>query len=173
MKIKDTSGAEHDIECIACAIQSGKVTLLVERIAETEFFVAEQDFEYPIEAFIIVASKRHVKSILGLSEEERADLTSFLFSCRKAMKTQLGIVEVTFVQEEHSSSSHFHVWLFPWLPWMDEEGYKRKVSEITTVMKMAKDRPMTEESSLILRESAQKLKSEIAKDLKDATKRSS
>lgn len=168
MKIKDTSGVEHDIECIACAIQNGEVTLPVERIAETEYFVAEQDFEYPIEAFVIVASKRHVKSILDLSEEERADLMSFLFSCRKAMKTQLGIDEVTFVQEEHSTSSHFHVWLFPWLPWMDEKGYKRKVSEITSIMKVAKDKSMTEENTRTLRVSAQKLKSAISKKLRGA-----
>ena len=165
MKIKDTSGVEHDIECIACAIQSDAVSLPVERIAETEFFVAEQDFEYPIEAFVIVAAKRHIKSILELSEDERNDLMSFLFSCRSAMKTQLGIDEVTFVQEEHSSSSHFHVWLFPWLSWMDEEGYKRKVGDITAIMKAVKDKPRTEQDMQILRDSAQKLKSEIAKGL--------
>ena len=81
------------------------------------------------------------------------------------MKTQLGIDEVTFVQEEHSSSSHFHVWLFPWLSWMDEEGYKRKVGDITAIMKAVKDKPRTEQDMQILRDSAQKLKSEIAKGL--------
>lgn len=158
MKIKDISGAEHTIDCIACAIQTGQVTLPIERIAETEHFVAEQDFEYPIEGFVIVASKRHIRSITELSEGESTNLMQFLISCRKAMREQLGISEITIVQEEHSSSSHFHIWLFPWLSWMDEHGYRRKVTDIAAVMKEAKGAPRTPEQGQRLALVAEKLK---------------
>ena len=142
-----------------------------ERIVETDHFVAEQDFEYPIEAFVIIASKRHVKSITEFSEEERNDLMNLLVSCRKAIKTQLSIDEVTLVQEESSTSSHFHVWIFPWLPWMDEGGYKRKVGNIAAIMEEAKNKPKTEENIQTLRDGARKLKSEITKGLQNAKKR--
>lgn len=136
VKIIDIGGTEHEINCIACAIQSEEVTLPVERIAVTKYFVAEQDFEYPIEGFVIIASKRHVKSILEFTDEEQLEFTQLLIECRKAMKEKLGIEEVTIVQEETSSSSHFHVWLFPWLPWMSE--YKRKVNNVMPIMDIAK-----------------------------------
>ena len=134
--IKDISGIEHEINCIACSIQSGEVALPIERITETEYFVAEQDFEYPIEGFVIIASKRHIKSVLEFTKEEQKDFSNFLIECRKAMREKLGIEEVTIVQEETSSSSHFHVWLFPWNPWMSE--HKRKVNNVMKIMDIAK-----------------------------------
>jgi diadenosine tetraphosphate (Ap4A) HIT family hydrolase len=137
-KIIDISGVEHEVDCIACAIQSGNVTLPVKRITETEYFVAEQDFEYPIEGFVIIASKRHIKSVAELTADEQEDLMAFLIKCRKAMKEVLGIEELTIVQEETSSSSHFHIWLFPWHQNMDKLN-KKKISNISEIMKRAKD----------------------------------
>lgn len=137
VRLVDISGVEYDISCIACAIQSGEVALPVKRITETEHFVAEQDFEYPIEGFVIVASKRHVKSLEELTEDEQKDLISFLVKCRKAMREGLAIEEVTIVQEETSSSSHFHVWLFPWHQYMSED-YKKKISSISEIMAKVK-----------------------------------
>lgn len=136
VKIIDISGVVCEVSCIACAIQSGTVNLPIERIAETKFFVAEQDFEYPIEGFIIIASKRHIKSVTDFTEEEQKDFIKFLVRCRREMKQILNIDEITLIQEETSSSSHFHVWLFPWLLWMS--GYKKKVSSVMEIMDMAK-----------------------------------
>src|SRR3989338_1155040 len=136
VKIIDISGVGHEVSCIACSIQSGEINLPVERIAETNYFVAEQDFEYPIEGFLIIASKRHIKSVADFTEIEQEDFIKFLVQCRRGMKEFLGIEEVTLIQEETSSSSHFHVWLFPWLPWMS--GYKKKISSVMEIMEMAK-----------------------------------
>src|SRR3990167_9499118 len=142
VKITDISGIKHEVSCIACAIQSGTVALPVERIAETEYFVAEQDFEYPIEGFLIIASKRHIKSVMELTNEEQKDFIAFLSKCRMAIKEKLGIDEITIVQEETSSSSHFHVWLFPWLSWMDAK--RKKISSIMEIMDMAKTQNSTQ-----------------------------
>lgn len=160
--IKDISGVEHEIKCIACAIQSGKVALPIERIAETEHFVAEQDFEYPIEGFVIIASKRHIKSVLEFTNEEQKDFSNFLTECRKAMKERLGIEEVTIVQEETSSSSHFHVWLFPWLPWMSE--HKRKVNNVMNIMGIAKAERSNDIELVKINESNTKLKEYFTKN---------
>lgn len=156
VKIIDIGGVENEISCIACAIQSGEVSLPVERIAETQHFVAEQDFEYPIEGFVIIASKRHIKSILEFTDEEQVDFTKFLIECRKAMKAKLGIETITIVQEEASSSSHFHVWMFPWLPWMSE--YKRKVNNVMKIMEIAKQEKSNEIELGKIKESTKKLK---------------
>ena len=69
-KVIDISGKEHEIACIACAIQKGEVELPVERVAETKHFVVEQDFEFPIEGFLIIASKRHISSIMDFNSSK-------------------------------------------------------------------------------------------------------
>ena len=160
--IKDISGIKHEIECIACSIQNGEVALPIERITETEYFVAEQDFEYPIEGFVIIASKRHIKSILEFTKEEQNDFSNFLVECRKAMKEKLGIEEVTIVQEETSGSSHFHVWLFPWLPWMSE--HKRKVNNVMKIMDIAKSERLNDSELTKINVSNSKLKEYFIKN---------
>lgn len=154
--IKDISGIEHNIDCIACSIQSGEVALPVERIAETKYFVAEQDFEYPIEGFVIIVAKRHIKSVLEFTDEEQKDFNDFLIKCRKAMKEKLGINEITIIQEEATSSSHFHMWLFPWLSWMSD--YKRKIDNVMKIMEVAKKEHSNEAELLKIKESSKKLK---------------
>ncbi|MBC8464855.1 MAG: hypothetical protein H8D63_00565 [Parcubacteria group bacterium] len=157
MKITDTSGKEHDISCIACAIQDGTIDLPIERVHETEHFVVEQDLEYPIEGFLIVASKRHITSVMDMTEEESGELGKLLRTCRQAMQEVLNIKEVTLVQEETSSSSHFHVWLFPWLNWMSVD--KKKIDRILEIMRKAKEeRVGNEESEEMLEKATASLK---------------
>ncbi len=135
-KIVDISGKEQNVECIACAIQNKEVELPVERIAETNHFVVEQDFEWPIEGFLIIASKRHIHSILEFNDDEVKDFHETLKRSREIMKEVLGIEKVTIIQEENSLTSHFHVWLFPWHDWMKEHG--AKLQDIKNLMKYAK-----------------------------------
>ncbi|HJZ18582.1 MAG TPA: HIT family hydrolase [Candidatus Nanoarchaeia archaeon] len=136
-KIIDLSGNEQEVKCIACAIQKNKVKLPVERIAETRNFVLEQDFEWPIGGFLIIASKRHIHSILDFNKDEEKEFFHILKKSRKLMKDVLGIGKVTIIQEEGSSDSHFHVWLFPWYRWMKPHG--SKLQDIKNLMKYAKE----------------------------------
>ncbi|MEK6761016.1 MAG: HIT family hydrolase [Nanoarchaeota archaeon] len=136
-KIIDISGKEQEIKCIACAIQKNEVKLPVERIGETENFVVEQDFEWPIEGFLIIASKRHIHSILEFNKDEEKEFFQVLKRSRKIMKKVLGIEKVTIVQEEDSQTSHFHVWLFPWHDWMKKRG--TKLQNIKEIMKYSKE----------------------------------
>ena len=136
-RIIDISGKEQEVKCIGCAIQKKEVELPIERIGETRNFVLEQDFEYPIGGFLILASKRHIQSVLEFNEGEKSEFLDFLIKSRKIMKDVLGIKKITIVQEEGSQDSHFHVWLFPWLDWMKPHG--SKLQGIKNLMKYAKE----------------------------------
>ena len=159
-KITDIGGKEHEIECIACAIQSGEIDLPVERIAETKNFVVEQDFEWPIEGFLIIVSKRHIHSIDELSDEELLEFTGLLKKIRGILRKILKISFVTLVQEENSKTSHFHFWLFPWYSWMLKK-WNGKVGEIKDVMKYAKQEMFGEEELSRIKEIAVKLRQEL------------
>ena len=136
-RIIDISGKEQEVKCIGCAIQKKEVELPIERIGETRNFVLEQDFEYPIGGFLILASKRHIQSVLEFNEGEKSEFLDFLIKSRKIMKNVLGIGKVTIIQEDGSSDSHFHVWLFPWYRWMKPHG--SKLQDIKNLMKYAKE----------------------------------
>lgn len=136
--INDISGVSREISCIACGIQSGEVRLPVERLAETEHFVLEQDFEWPIEGFLIVASKRHVFCLDELDEEETEECFALVRKARKALREVMGTKYVTMIFHEKTPTSHFHVWLFPWHDWMLEK-FSGKPHEVSDIMKFSKE----------------------------------
>lgn len=155
--ITDISGISREISCIACGIQSGEVRLPVERLAETERFVLEQDFEWPIEGFLIVASKRHVFCLDELSEEEMKECFALVRKARKALREVIGTKYVTLVLHEKTPTSHFHVWIFPWHDWM-LEGFSGKPHEVLDVMKFAKEHFSGEEHLNAIRATAEKIR---------------
>jgi diadenosine tetraphosphate (Ap4A) HIT family hydrolase len=134
-EITDIKGRTKNIACIACSIQSGEVEN-PGLIAESEYFVAEQDYETPIPGFVIVVSKRHLYSIDEFIEEEQRDFIKFLCRLRKTMREALNIEHVYVVQEEDTTSSHFHVWLFPRYLWM-KESFGSKIESVKPIMKHA------------------------------------
>jgi len=144
IEIKDISGKNVKVDCIACAIQSKKMDLPVKRIFETEHFVVEQDFEYPIEGFLILVSKRHIHSISDFNDFEEREFLNILKRSRKVMREVLGVKNITIIQEEDSSTSHFHVWLFPWYDWMKKE-VGSKLKDIKEIMKYSKKNFTTKE----------------------------
>jgi diadenosine tetraphosphate (Ap4A) HIT family hydrolase len=155
-RIIDISGKEQEVGCIGCAIQNGEVKTFVERIGETKSFVLEQDFEYPIEGFLILASKRHINSILDFNKEEEKEFFDFLKKSRKLMKDVLGIEKVTIIQEEGNIGSHFHVWLFPWHNWMKKHG--SKLQDIKNIMEYAKENFSDKKNLEKIRKIGEKLK---------------
>ncbi|MDD5551748.1 MAG: hypothetical protein PHI88_01105 [Candidatus Pacebacteria bacterium] len=141
-EIEDIKGNKKQIGCLSCAIQKGEVQSPGGSIAETKYFRAEQDYEYPIPGFVILASRRHFKSVDELTNEEREDFIYFLCKLRKAMREALGI-EVVYLVQEEDTSSHFHVWLFPRYNWM-EEKFGRKIESVKPIMEYARENLKTE-----------------------------
>ncbi len=159
VKIIDISGKEQEIDCRVCAINSGEVELPIERIAETKNFALEQDFEYPIEGFMILASKRHIQSIDEFSKDEEEEFFPILKRARETMREVLGINKVTIIQEEIDEGSHFHVWLFPWHDWMKPLG--SKLNDVRNLMRYAKENFSDKENLDKIKEAGKKLKSKF------------
>lgn len=154
--ITDISGVSQEISCIACGIQSGSVNLPVERIAETEHFFLEQDFEWPIEGFLIVASKRHVFCLDELNEKETEECFDLVRKARKTLREVIGTEYITLVLHEKTPTSHFHAWIFPWHAWMFEK-FSGKPHEVLDVMKFAKEHFSDEEHLKVIRTTAEKI----------------
>jgi diadenosine tetraphosphate (Ap4A) HIT family hydrolase len=156
MKISDIHGNTTEVTCIACDIQSGKIKAPDGVIASTEFFQAEQDYEIPIPGFVIIVSKRHYLAVDEMTSEERHDFIDFVARVREAMRRELNITYIQLVLEENTSSSHFHLWLFPRYDWMEPFG--AKIESVPNLMKHARAHLKTEENLREVREATEKLR---------------
>ena len=70
MKMTDVLSNELEIDCIGCAIADKSLIPVGGHVKETDNFILHQDPEVPIKGFLIIASKRHIKSIAQLVKLE-------------------------------------------------------------------------------------------------------
>jgi diadenosine tetraphosphate (Ap4A) HIT family hydrolase len=138
-----SNGKSVEVECLSCALTSGLVMPDGGVIIETEHFHAHQDVAYPIEGLVILASKRHMKCLDELTEEERLDYINILTKIRKAQREILGIEYVYYFYNE-DTTHHFHTWLVPRYEWMNEFG--RSVESLRPVLLHARNHRNTEEN---------------------------
>lgn len=143
MIVKDILGKEWNCKCIGCSIGTGEITPPGEVIISTENFVLHQDPEIPIKGFLIIASKKHIKSISQLTLEESQELFDLVYRARRALTLIEDIKEVSIIQEERSG--HFHLWLFPRYEWMYEK-FKNSLSTVREILFYAKDKYKNEEN---------------------------
>jgi diadenosine tetraphosphate (Ap4A) HIT family hydrolase len=133
--MKDFMNNEWKSECIACEIGKGNIIPPGGIIKETENFFIQQDLEIPLKGFLIIASKKHLKSITQLTLDEVTELTSLLYKSRLALSEISDINEVVIIQEERSN--HFHVWLFPKYNWMNDL-FEDSLTDIRKIMQYIK-----------------------------------
>jgi diadenosine tetraphosphate (Ap4A) HIT family hydrolase len=141
MVFKDFMNNEWTIQCIGCSVGNGEMVPPGGIIFETKNFVLTQDPDVPLSGFLIVASKKHIRSITELSLEESTELFEVVYKARVAMKNMCDINEVTIIQEERSG--HFHLWLLPRYQWMNDK-FGNSLSNIREIMSYIKENLKTE-----------------------------
>jgi diadenosine tetraphosphate (Ap4A) HIT family hydrolase len=142
-KITLSNGKTVEVECLSCALTSGLIEPDGGVIFETEHFHAHQDVAYPIEGLVILASKRHIKCLDELTDEERLDYINTLTKIRKAQREILGIDYVYYFYNE-DTTHHFHTWLVPRYQWMNAFG--RSVESVRPVLLNARNQRNTNEN---------------------------
>jgi diadenosine tetraphosphate (Ap4A) HIT family hydrolase len=162
VKIISAEGIEKDIACIGCALQSGEIKYVGEKVIETKHFEVSQDYEIPIPGFMILSTKKHLKGIEDFSEEIRKEYVDLLYNIRRAMTKALHVEYVYFIQEEDTiaESSHFHVWLFPRWEWMKQFG--RGIRSVKPLMEHAREKMKTKENLMYVKEATKKIKECLA-----------
>jgi diadenosine tetraphosphate (Ap4A) HIT family hydrolase len=135
-------GRSFTVECLSCSIVKGEIEPSGGTIYETPYFHAHQDVAYPIIGLVILASKRHVKCLDELTEEERLDYINTLYRIRKAQRDVLGIDYVYYFYNE-DTSHHFHTWMVPRYNWMYDYG--RSVESIRPALLHAREKRNTKD----------------------------
>jgi diadenosine tetraphosphate (Ap4A) HIT family hydrolase len=142
-KITLSNGKTVEVECLSCALTSGLVEPDGGVILETEHFHAHQDVAYPIEGLVILASKRHIKGLDELTDEELLEYINIMTAIRKAQRAVLGIDYIYYFYNE-DTTHHFHTWMVPRYDWMNEFG--RSVESVRPVLLHARNHRNTEEN---------------------------
>jgi len=143
-RITLSNGNTVEVECLSCALTSGLIEPDGGVVLETEFFHAHQDVAYPIKGLIILASKRHIKCLDELTEEEKTDYINILTKIRKAQRDVLGIEHIYYFYNE-DTTHHFHTWMVPRYEWMNTFG--RSVESVRPVLLHARN-VMNDEENL-------------------------
>ncbi len=154
-EVSDYRGNKFSTECLSCARENRTIRNLG-HLVTTKFFDAHQDFEVPIEGFIIVSSRRHLTSIDELTEEELSDFIQLIAKLRKAQRQVLNIESVYIIQKE-GKERHLHFWLLPRYPWMDEK-FGTKLESVTQAVEYAKAHDKSDRKTKAIEEYVSKLK---------------
>jgi diadenosine tetraphosphate (Ap4A) HIT family hydrolase len=108
-------------------------------IAANRSSYLHQDPEVPLEAFLVIGTRRHVQSLVELSADEQSDVLGMVALARRLMREVPDLDSVTLVQEERSA--HFHLWLFPWYRRMLENHGSASLERIRPIMAELKATP--------------------------------
>ena len=75
---RDFLGNEWDIDCMGCAIGDGSMFVPGGLIQRTDYFCVHQDPLIPLTGFLVIASKRHIRSISEMGQTEYDEVNAMM-----------------------------------------------------------------------------------------------
>ena len=105
--------------CPGCAYGKHEFELDCGMAYENERFTLSQDWELPIQGFLVVSPKRHIEKLCELTEEERNEMFFIVDKAVKILRKN-GICDRFDYIFEEKENRHLHVWIMPRYSWMEE-----------------------------------------------------
>lgn len=139
--------ANQEVEyngCPGCAYAKHEFILPCGMAYENEKFTLSQDWELPIEGFMIVSPKRCVEKLSDLTREERIEMFDITDKTIKILREN-NICDRFEVIFEEKENRHLHVWIMPRHKWM-AELVGDIIDNIGTILEYAKSNFRNEET---------------------------
>lgn len=163
MIIRDLCGNEHIINgCLGCEISSGRLNPIGGILYKDEYFSVSQDFELPINGFIIISSIKHFENLNELSDVERTILIQLINRIIELLKSY-NIADSFNVILEEKKGYHFHVWIMPRNNWMIEK-FGKVLKNIKLIQDYAKENLRNDDNIENILNTCKKLKSDLKKN---------
>ena len=105
--------------CPGCAFAKHEFELPCGIAYENERFTLAQDWELPIDGFMIVSPKRHIEKLSELSRDERIEMFDIVDRTIKILREN-DVCENFDVIFEERADRHLYVWIMPRHEWMME-----------------------------------------------------
>lgn len=142
--------------CPACAFARHEFELPCGMVFENDRFTISQDWELPIQGFMVVSPKKCIEKFSELSQEERNEMFSLVDKTIKILRQEKVCDRFDVIFEE-KEKRHLHVWVMPRHEWMNN-----LVSSITlnigAIFNYAKENLKNEENYAKIDEICKKLK---------------
>ena len=103
--------------CPGCAYGNHEFELPCGMAYENERFTLSQDWELPIEGFMVVSPKRCVEKFDDLTEEERKEIFEITHKTINILRKN-NICDRFNIVFEEKENRHFHIWIMPRHKWM-------------------------------------------------------
>jgi len=91
-----------------------------------------------------------------MQEPEYGEFVRLVRMAHSAVKAATGIEQLTLVQEE--SSMHFHLWFFPWTPWVVETFGQPSLAKIRDIIAAMRKQPINDGAWKELENSMEKIR---------------
>ena len=123
--------------CPGCAYAKHEFELPCKMAFENDNFTLSQDWELPIEGFLIVSPKRHIEKLSELTDNERNEMFDIVNKAIKILRENnvCDRFEIIFEEKENR---HLHVWIMPRHKWMTEL-VDDIIDNIGTILEYAKN----------------------------------
>ena len=105
--------------CPGCAYGKHEFRLPCGMAYENERFTLSQDWELPIEGFMVVSPKRCVEKFDDLTEEERIEAFAITHKTINILREN-NICDRFNIVFEEKENRHFHIWIMPRHKWMED-----------------------------------------------------
>lgn len=147
---------------MGCAISKGSMMPPGGFIKRTHHFCIHQDPLIPLPGFLVIASTRHIHSITEMEDIEYDELSKLIRATHQAVKDVTKIEYLTIVHEE--SSTHFHLWFFPWTNGVITQYGKPSLTKIREIMADYRKQPIDEPTWKDLEESIENIRERMAEN---------
>jgi diadenosine tetraphosphate (Ap4A) HIT family hydrolase len=105
--------------CPGCAYANHEFKLPCGMAYEDELFTLSQDWELPIEGFMVLSPKRCIEFFSELTEEERIKSFDLVNKTINILKEN-NVCDRFNVIFEEKEGRHFHIWIMPRHKWMSD-----------------------------------------------------
>lgn len=164
--VKSFNGKMIDVgDCMGCtkAKNIGNPDINPGEILRTKNFDISQDFELPINGFIVIGSIRHIESINEMTMEEKHELITLIDVVISTLK-KLNVCSQYDVVWEEKDNNHFHVWLMPRHKYLLDAMGTNIIKKIGELFNYVKNNLRTEDNLKSINEIIEKLKFELKQD---------
>ena len=105
--------------CPGCAYAKHEFKLPCGMAYEDELFTLSQDWELPIEGFMVLSPKRCIEYFSELTDEERIKSFELVNKTINILKEN-NVCDRFNVIFEEKEGRHFHIWIMPRHKWMSD-----------------------------------------------------
>ena len=130
--------------CYGCAYANHKFILPCGMVYEDDIITISQDWELPINGFMVVCPKRHVEYFSELTEKE----INYLFRYVKITETflkEMNVCDEFDIIIKEKRGVHLHIWISPRHKWI-QENFKGGTGYIKEYFDYAKNNLKTKEN---------------------------